>query len=117
MKIIDLLNKIANGEYVPNRILYEGITYWYDEKEKDYYTMIAKDLDDEDIEYLCDCKVNLILNDEIEIIEEDKKKRKIRKIILDDLIDSDETIYDNFHEVELKINEIIDILNKGDNND
>lgn len=65
MKIIDLLNKIANGEEVPKRIKYENDTYIH----IDNYC------------YYCD-KTNLILsdrifteysklNDEVEILDEE----------------------------------------------
>ena len=36
IKIIELLNKIANGEKMPERIIYEGETYQYDEEAEDY---------------------------------------------------------------------------------
>lgn len=52
MKVIELLNKIANGEEVPNRIKYEKHIYEYEEG-------------------------TYILNNELEIIEEPKKIEKI----------------------------------------
>ena len=74
MKVIDLLNKIANGEEVPKKIKYENDIYIH----IDNYC------------YYCD-ETNLILsdrvfaeysklNDEIEIIEEDKKIEKLNLV-------------------------------------
>ena len=71
MKVIDLLNKIANGEEVPKKIKYEKDTYIH----IDNYCYYCED-------------TNLILsdrifaeysklNDEIEIIEEPKKIEKL----------------------------------------
>ena len=103
LTIIQLLNKIANGEEVPkkikiNNVIYEYRGYMYCTEKANY----------QDIEDYLFGKWNFnILNEEVEIIEEDKE---IEKLILDDLIDTDEVIYDNFHNIELKINEIIDYL-------
>ena len=71
MKIIDLLNKIAKGEELPNKIAYtplDGCRYIlkYDELKEDYY---------DGKECLMGSAYNIIyhLNDEIEIIEEEKE--------------------------------------------
>lgn len=121
MKIIDLLLKIANGEEVPKIIKYDSFTYWYDESEKDYYRMIAKDLDDEDVEYLLDsCFASDILNDKIEIIEEDKPIKKLEKIPTSAYHFGKGITYCNFtNEQNInviylrdKINELIDVVNE-----
>ena len=101
MKIIDLLNKIANDD-IPKSIKYDGYIYQWNNNIKNYEREI-----DIGITLNWDYIVIECLNEEVEIIEEDKK---IEKLILDDLIDTDEVIYDNFHNIELKINEIIDYL-------
>ena len=36
MRVIDLLNKIANGEEVPKKILYNGAIREYNDEDKDY---------------------------------------------------------------------------------
>lgn len=62
MKIIDLLNKIANGEEVPKKIKYAGIIWEYDNTTKDYIT------DDMFLIY----KMNsFALNKSFEILEEE----------------------------------------------
>ena len=69
MKIIDLLNKIANGEEVPekikiNNVIYEYRSYMYCTEKANY----------QDIEDYLFGKWNFnILNEEVEIIEEEKK--------------------------------------------
>ena len=97
MKVIDLLNKIANGEEVPKKIKYEGDTYIL----CDNYC------------YFCE-ETNLILsdnlyaehsklNEEVEIIEENKGIEKLE--FLDNSTDNEDIL-------RMKINEIIDFLNK-----
>ena len=74
MKVIDLLNKIANEEEVPKKIKYENNIYNYDNSCQDYklvnvfgYTwLINKIFDDYE-------NTSSILSYEIEIIEEDKE--------------------------------------------
>lgn len=76
MKVIDLLNKIANREEVPKKIKYKGIIREYDFGDKDYitretgeefylfYSVLRSGTGDEFVKEL-NCKV--------EIIEEDKE--------------------------------------------
>ena len=69
MKIIDLLNKIANGEEVPKKIKYCGVYYYwtgfnYENNEAD------------DVLFWFYVYSEEHLNDEVEIIEEDKKIRR-----------------------------------------
>lgn len=72
MKIIDLLNKIANGEEVPRIIKYDLQTYYfrnYDYKEYD----IEKDFIDEQTSFIEDKFDFYKINDKVEILEEEKK--------------------------------------------
>lgn len=69
IKIIDLLNKIANDEEVPKKIMFDAWLYIYDEEEKTYY--------DEEDRTLWQSYNFKILTDEVEIIEEPKKIEKI----------------------------------------
>ena len=68
MKVIDLLNKIANEEEVPERIKVDNIIYRYENWEHFYYT------DNEAREDLLvrgkDYSTNDFLNWNVEIIEE-----------------------------------------------
>jgi len=117
MKVIDLLNKIANGEEVPKKIEYRNDIYIL----TDNYCYYCKE-------------TNLILsdrlyaeqsrlNDEVEILEEEKKipekletyKDKNNEIFLDDLCYKYMPIHKDslsFNEQVIvdKLNEIIDYL-------
>lgn len=104
LTIIQLLNKIANGKEVPKKIRIEHWCYNFEwiEHDENYYDK------HQDIDLMsCLSMSTEELNYEVEIIEEDKKIEKINK--------------NHFHnrqrQLANKINEIIDILNKGDNND
>ena len=119
MKVIDLLNKIANGEKVPECIMYQG-HYYYNvgNEEQAYYE--NTELDDNLFLYAIHNEGHL--NEEVEIIEdipkEDKKIEKF-KVIKDNSGDSVQLVYDDMKlEITLsqaiildKINEIIDRLN------
>jgi hypothetical protein len=109
MKIIDLLNKIANGED-------------FEEKHIKYLDRIDQEYDicmicEENIIYKLDEK-SIELNDNVEIIEEDKKieiieeDKKIEKIDLDSLLGIG--YYEGKQTLAGKINEIIDHINKED---
>ena len=62
MKIIDILNKIANGEEPPKKIVYENCIYEYVDREEDYWDKNNIGLFDEYV-------ISNILNDEVEILE------------------------------------------------
>jgi hypothetical protein len=79
MKVIDLLNKIANGEEVPRKIEYDSIIYtrgWSDymgdEPITEYYN--------HDIYGSWFNGTELTLDKEVEIIEEDKEIEEIEPI-------------------------------------
>ena len=76
MKVIDLLNKIANGEEVTKRIKYEKHIYEYEEGTYDWSYYIENN---GTIKFLLtdlfnsDNNILSILNEEVEILEEEKK--------------------------------------------
>ena len=73
MKVIDLLNKIAKGEEVPERIKFENYIYIWRNYEKDYFCkQINHSLESIIGEYMFSN-----LNLEIEIIEEEKEIEEI----------------------------------------
>ena len=115
MKIIDLLNKIANGEKdLPNKIKFYDDKYELDEYWGEYITKEGR--------YLFDYyDIPCILTDEIEIIEDTPKEdKKIEKI---DLSEWAEILYSENWEMLAsdfntnctlfvnKINKIIDYIN------
>ena len=128
MKIIDLLNKIANGEEVPKKIKYENrILYLEDEAEEYEPTFNYYDKDGNNP--LFEGWIGQYLNDEVEIIEdtpeeENKIPEKLEDFNLTTYSRDDEDlglelhytgVSNTFNDVYFKINEIIDYLkSKGD---
>jgi len=124
MKVIDLLNKIANGEEVPRKIKYHGYEWEYSFTENNYIRKC------EIVVYRLTLSLDE-LNDEVEIIDEAEiiKENKIPEPIhwheengvgnTDDAFYVDvndksqyvDSEYDSWEmTVILKINEIIDYL-------
>ena len=111
MKIIDLLNKIANGEEVPKKIKFDNKEY----ENEPCYMLYEATGDRSELQF------KKFLNDEIEIIEEEEKKipeklenlYKIEKgLTLDGVIAWQGA---NNKILGTKIDEIIDYLNsKGE---
>lgn len=102
IKIIDLLNKISNGEKIPKKIKYKNKIWEYDEYSNDYkseYTWLFGKLFDykRTIEFI---------NDEIEILDEPKK---IEHCLKSDRFLCDE---DEIEHLRTKIDELIDEVNK-----
>lgn len=100
MKVIDLLNKIANGEEVPKHIHIRDVdSYTWQKDVKAYWS------DKDENNLLSDLDLSSTdLKEDIEILEEEKK---IPEKLDEELASSDDMLY--------KINEIIDYLkSKGD---
>ena len=104
MKVIDLLNKIAKGEEVPKHILFRNYDYFFEDNE--YRDFVDHCLD---YEYL---------NDEVEIIEEEKEIKKIDMMYpisneFNSEIGGLVSIYNNnLGELKRKIDELIDAVNE-----
>ena len=121
MRVIDLLNKIANKEEMPQKIKYGDKIYEWKEYDCGYEK--KKKIDwvkkwgyvaelNRTYFYLEHCFKDL--NDEVEIIEEDKKIEK-----LDIQLSPDDENKVNFYrannlecDLAFKINEIIEVLNE-----
>lgn len=98
MKIIDLLVKIANGEEAPKKIKWQGQIYEYSRSNRFYYQNSWSMYRDFYTEGNC-------LNDEVEIIEEPKKIKKINRDRYNGTdIDPLDDIFD-------KLDELIDEIN------
>lgn len=117
MKIIDLLNRIANGEELPEIIKVMGATYYlcrFDQSgccyfsEKQGYGGVKLSFD------------TSVMNDEIEILEEEKKIPKKLKSLnnvgnVPNLVEFADKQQLNNHLLKDKLNELIDYLkSKGD---
>lgn len=120
MKVIDLIYKIANGEEVPQKIIYEDELYEFREDLHDYeneYPDFEAGIDK--YKYLFEDPYGRdykeFFNDELEIIE-DKKINKIKQLnnvaSCKELIELEDKQQINNHILKDKINEIIDKINK-----
>ena len=100
MKVIDLLNRIANGIDIPLQIKYDNDIWKYDEMARDYLL-----IDKSGEEYLICEELNLMyaLNEEVEVVEEEQEDKKIEKIdeILTIMCDD---LKDKIKEITHKIN-------------
>lgn len=110
MKIIDLLVKISQGERMPKKIKYEGYVWEYDKVAKNYY---RNDIDEEYIYLFQDLfkkETGFFINNEVEIIEEDKKiiRLEFEEGNIEDKLFLARYITHN----RAKINELIDEVNK-----
>lgn len=110
--IITLLVKISNNEELPKKIKYQSIIYTWDSYNKDYKN--------DNSEFLVEDLETEQLNDEVEIIEDNK----IDSLDLDELNDllrvdlNYEYLFHKTHkmlvEIKSKMNEIIYKVNKGE---
>ena len=116
IKIIDILNTIANNEQPPKKILFRGSIFEYANLQQDYYSQDAK-------EWLFDEYVLLdILNYEVIILEttitynqdniENSKQDKIEKFMFTISKNRNKRIEQDIINLGIKINEIIDRVNK-----
>lgn len=114
IKIIELLNKIANGEEVPKSIKYVDNILKYDESIQEYIGLPITGAG-AFFNYLFVNKPTLsFINEEVDIVEEDKLIEPIvMSVILDDYSNNNETkLAKKVHNCESKINELIDAVNK-----
>ena len=101
MKVIDLLNKIANGEEVPKKFKWCDDEWVYNNSaSKNYFN----DNNCEDLFTVIDGSA---LNDEVEIIEEDKEIENIHFSVYDY-----QRADDYLKKIEVKFNELIDEVNR-----
>ena len=106
LTIIQLLNKIANGEEVPKKIRYGDLVYNW--TGLNYYNLTDTYLDS----HICIED----LEQEVEVIEYNKKIEKLDKLDKCDKMQSFSLIDPTMNEKILgsKINEIIEVLNDKD---
>lgn len=111
MKVIDLLNKIANGEEIPKKIKFKGnILYYNDDYIDGIYYPTFNYYDKEGNNALIEGWLCQYINDEIEVIEEPKKIEKLPLPLnlLNNQSFASKCLYDCIE----KVNEIIDYTNK-----
>ena len=104
IKIIELLNKIANGEKMPKEIKFDNEVFVYIDKWEQYVTKV------EEIPLLrriCDYNYSG-LNDEVEILEDNTEEIEELPIALLDEKDLTSHIIKHFN----KINELVKVVNQ-----
>ena len=106
MRIIDLLNKIANGEEVPKKIRYKTF-----ELERTQSEEVKRLYVDEQGMFFPEY-YSFDLNDEVEIIEENKKIENIYHCCMETNNKETKFLIENINDLADKINEIIDRLNE-----
>ncbi len=119
IKIIDLLNKIANGEEVPEKIKYYDNIFRKCDIGDDYfndasYDWLFKDIFDPSI-----------INDEVKILEDEEDKDiplipddelyEISKYNPLDIKPNDEKMDYNFKVLKEKINQVVEEFNRRNN--
>ena len=118
IKIIDLLNKIANNEEVPKKIKYKDNVYYLGKNIVDLHTYQTEGSNTTRKLSLIIDNEYLNLNDYVEIIEEPKKIEKIKSNgdeFYSDYIDAwiSKNKTDAYCEFLMnKINELIDVVNE-----
>ena len=112
IKVIELLNKIANGEEVPKRIKYEGLIYNWDITGYLHY----EDSHISEKAFLEGYRTDMCLNDEVEILEDNTEEIEELKY---DVVDENgrgwyklDTIADKVTELIKAVNQIRKDLNK-----
>lgn len=104
MKVIDLLNKIANKEELPSNFFFEEIKFTYS-KNRGLY------LDEDNDTFGERFNLEMAINDEIELIEQEIDIENIEEI-------SELTHYDEYDEqgniLACKINELIKAVKQLD---
>ena len=98
MKVIDLLNKIANGEETPKKFIYEGNLY-YLQKEKCYRSDDINDIFESQF-------IFEDLNNEVEIIEEPQEHKIPEKLNISNFPRHNNSL----KKTAIKINEILNYL-------
>lgn len=100
MKIIDLLNKMSEGTLEHGfKFIYRGRTYTYNKN-------IDEIIDESNIDLRTRLYLEICLNDDIEVIEENKEIKELENEIIGD----DWTRYAIMH--HNKINELVREINK-----
>ena len=105
IKIIDLLNKIANNEEVPKKIKYKDNVYYLGKNMVDLHTYQTEGSNNTRKLSLIINNEYLNLNDYVEIIEEPKKIEKCKNY--EDFL----AIDDYIEHLKNKIDELIDEIN------
>lgn len=106
MKVIDLFNKIANGEKMPKKIKYDDEYFVFNEE---WHTYLCCDHDLTPLFDRCNMLKANFLNEEVEILEDTTEE--IEELKTKGIFDYGELL----GAYELKINELVRFCNKLNN--
>ena len=113
IKIIDLLNKIADGKELPKKFMCKGHLYYRQKTKGVCYRC------DELNEIFEECFVFEDLNDTVEIIEEPKKIKKIEMYQDEEgnyfLNKQDRKVYVNCDEIDFMVDKFNELINEINN--
>ena len=114
MKLIDLLNKIANGEVAPKKFKYDNEIFIFDDETNDYiYAGGNVSFFTDYFSYIYHLEdILMLLNAEVEIIEEKKDIEQINVWYEFDGKNNDKIIYFMCTELKDKINELVKTVNE-----
>lgn len=115
MRIIDILNKIANGEEVPKKIKYDARIMEYDHNKQDYNGYYSNGNGNWLFQYLFDkCRdTKHFINDEVEIIEERPKNIEAINYLEHLGIDLSEAVCQKINELAKAVNYLLEKDNNG----
>lgn len=112
MKIIDLLNKINNGEEVPKKVKFDNTIFEYDKNQKEYNhqnhngyyeTLLYR--------VMTSHFIDVLLRAEVEVIEENNGIKELNDTnYFDNMTSEDKEFY--FNLTRTKLNEVIREVNK-----
>lgn len=108
IKVIDLLNKIANRETVPKKIKWRDKIWNYVEKEQDYINY-WNNRGRYFMSNLNDIRTKDFITDEVEILDESDEIEKLDK---DGTFINDEISHQSIINMQNKINELIEAVNQ-----
>ena len=113
IKVIDLLNKIANREIIPFKLKSGSTIYYFSEYHQDYVIDLSKDVIDTNVYFIKDLVGTNELNDEVEVLEEDKEIEELKyKIDLTNLSYNEDWLRCCILDNKNKINELIKAVNE-----
>lgn len=119
MKVIDLLNKWFNNEPIPKAIIYGNDLFYWNKNSEDYTTSLDPNVIDSNTYFMGQLNFGS-LNDEVKIIKEDMKIKKLNT----NIINANRYDYDKNKEMTISniaadilsiskvVNELIDEVNK-----
>ena len=105
MRLIYLLNKIANGEETPDKIMYKGYLYTHNgvDSNGNYYCS--------ELGEIIERRINLcnLATDEVEVVE-DKKLKKLHHCCMSTNNEEIKVLIQNYNDLIDHYNQIIDYL-------